>query len=82
MLNPNKILLKTLSNRLGRSANQLELAPRIKTIGGNLPELSDSEKTAIFGIWEQIGGGNLNLDYWRFYKAMGIFSPSLVPDNI
>lgn len=84
MLNPNKILLKLLSDRLGRSATRLELAPRIKTIGGELPKLTEAEKKSIDNIWRHIGAGNIDLDYWKFYKSLwgGVVSPTIVPDNI
>lgn len=81
-LSPNKILLKILSDRLGRSANKLELRPRIATFGRELPELSESEKISIQNIWGSISGGTLNLDYWKYYKAMGVNDSRLVPDNI
>lgn len=83
-LNPNKILLQALSNRLGRSATKLELVPRIKTIGKALPTLSDTEKGTIVNLWERIEAKEINLDYWRFYKAFskGDVNPLFVPDNI
>lgn len=83
IVNPNKILLKALSNRLGRSANKLELNPRIKAIG-KLPELTAEESTSIIEKWGLISAGNINFDYWRFYKALvgGEVSSTLVPDNI
>lgn len=83
-MNVNKILLKLLSDRLGRSADKLELAPRINILGGKLPDLTASEKKAITDIWQPISAGNLNLDYWKFYKSIigGEISPILVPDNI
>lgn len=83
-MNPNNIILKFLSDRLGRSATKLELEPRIKTIGGKLPDLTESEKIDIKALWHPIASDRLNFDYWRFYKAMsdGKVSASFVPDNI
>lgn len=84
VLSTNKVLLKLLSDRLGRSATRLELAPRIKLIGGTLPTLTDSEKKSVNDIWKPIGLDNINFDYWRFYKAIEgkSVNPSFVPDNL
>lgn len=81
-INPNTLLLKALSNRLGHSADRLELKPRIETLGGKLHELSSEEKASVLHSWKTIGDGIVNPDYWRFYKAMGVFNPLFVPDNI
>lgn len=82
--NPNHILAKLLANRLGRSADRLELAPRIRAIGNKLPSLTESERKSIFKEWNPIGKDLLNLDYWRFYKAVSgePVNPMFVPDNI
>lgn len=83
-LNPNSILLQVLSNRLGRSANKLELEPRIRQIDGKLQPLTDTEKSDIHNRWGEIADGNLILDYWRFFKTM-LDQPAnslFVPDNI
>lgn len=83
-LNPNKILLKLLSNRLGRSASRLELLPRIKAIGRALPELTDTEIKSIVDLWSRLEPEKIDLDYWRFYKMMsdGGVGQNFVPDNI
>lgn len=84
LLNPNKLFLRLLSDRLGRSATSLELAPRIKAIGGALPELTSEESNQIKKIWAPIAGEKINLDYWRLYKKLSqkYITPTLVPDNI
>lgn len=83
-LNPNNLLLKFLSDRLGRSATNLELAPRLKQIGGKLPELTESEKKSIIDVWSRIAGNKIDFNYWRFFKAMQGHqaNPMFVPDNI
>lgn len=82
--NVNRILVKLLSNRLGRQATGLELVPRIKAVGSELPELTEAEVKAVSDMWGQIGHGLIDFDYWRFYMALskGNFSPGFVPDNI
>ena len=81
ILNPNKVLLKLLSNRLGRSATQLELAPRV--MGRKLPDLCESEKKSIIELWGELGAGIIDFDYWKFYKMMtGESCPVFVADNI
>lgn len=84
VLNINKILAQKLADRLGRSATKLELLPRIKVLGKNLPELTKSEKESILSAWDNIGNGIINLEYWRFYKALneGVVNPFIVPDNL
>ncbi|MDE7032839.1 MAG: hypothetical protein K2O79_06520 [Muribaculaceae bacterium] len=84
MLNINKILLKLLSDRLGRSATRLELEPRIKAIGLTLPELTDIEKKSIVDLWSRLKPERIDFDYWRFYKILRgrVVSPYFVPDNI
>lgn len=84
-LNINKTLTRLLSDRLGRSATRLELAPRLRLLGSALPQLTAEEKSSISNIWGETGKGVLNYDYWRFYKAMNPDISSLhefVPDNI
>lgn len=80
----NKILLGLLSNRLGQSATQLELRPRLKAMKGTLPVLTESEKKSIEHLWCGIGKGHINFDYWRFYKAFieDTVNPTFVPDNL
>lgn len=83
-INLNKLFTKILSDRLGRSATRLELAPRLRAVGERMPSLTESEKHGIQKIWEPIGSGIINLDYWRFYKYYNgeKVSPLYVPDNI
>ncbi|MBD5230561.1 MAG: hypothetical protein HDS66_00105 [Bacteroidales bacterium] len=84
MLKINNLLLKALSNRLGRSATQLELKPRLQILGSDLPDLSKSEVESIVKTWNPVSKNHIDLDYWRFYKAFnnGRVNPMLVPDNI
>ena len=82
MIYPTTLLRSFLSNRLGNSATKLELRPRIKTLGGELKNLTASEKAAIVKVWSGLANDKIDFDYWRFYKTFGIADPNLVPDNI
>lgn len=84
MPNPNRMLLKILSERLGRYATRLELNPRIKMLQCKLAELTEDDKKNIADIWNPIGDSMIDFNYWRFYKTIckSGNNPCLVPDNI
>lgn len=77
------ILLHALTNRYAKVGTKTELEERYKQI---LPppikvKLTENEVYSINKVWGKLGK-KIDFRYWQFYKKLGMFNASMVPENL